>query len=78
MRLLETNEHEAIDSPTPLNETKTPHCERPNLVMELTTVGARGQVFTYGIPVAITLSVFVDQLQLEYRRHILDLELPRL
>ena len=55
MRLFETNGDEAIDSPTPRNEAKTPYCKRYNPVMELTTVGARGQVCTYGIPVVIRL-----------------------
>ena len=27
-RLFETNENEYIDSPTPRNEAKTPHCKR--------------------------------------------------
>ena len=55
MRRFETNENEAIDSPTPRNEAKTPYCKRYNPVMELTTVRARGQVCTYGIPVVIRL-----------------------
>ena len=46
MRLFETNENEAIDSPTPRNnEDKIPHCKRYNPMMELNQ-GARG--FTTG------------------------------
>ena len=56
MRLFETNGDEAIDSPISRNnEAKTPHCRRCNPVMELTTVGARGQGCTYDIPVAFGL-----------------------
>ena len=56
MRLFETNGDEAIDSPTSRNnEAKTPHCKRCNPVVELTTVGARGQVCTYDISVTIGL-----------------------
>ena len=47
MSLLETSESEAIDSPTPRIEAKTPHCKRYNPVMELTVVGARDRVCTY-------------------------------
>ena len=57
MRLFETNENEAIDSPTPrnTNEAKIPHCKIYNSMMELTTVRARERVCTYDIPVAIGL-----------------------
>ena len=55
MWLFETNENEATSSPTPRHKTKTPHCKIYNPVMELTTVGAWGQVRTYGIRVAIDL-----------------------
>ena len=41
----ETNENEAIDSPTPRNnEAKMPHCKIYNPMMELTTVRARERV----------------------------------
>ena len=37
MRLFETNENEAIDSPTPRNnDAKMPHCEIYNPMTELT------------------------------------------
>ena len=56
MRLFETNENEAIDSPTPRNnEAKKPRCTIYNPMMELTTVRAWERVCTYGIPVAIGL-----------------------
>ena len=56
MRLYETNENEAIDSPAPRNnEVKMTHCTTYHPVMELTTVRARGRVCTYAIPVAIDL-----------------------
>ena len=56
MRLFETNENEAIDSPTPRNnEAKMPHCNIYNPMMELTTVRARERVCTYGTPVASAL-----------------------
>ena len=53
MRLVETNEIEAKDLPTPRNSApKTLHCKMYNL-MEHTTVTARERVCIYGIPVAI-------------------------
>ena len=56
MRLFETNENEAIDSPTPRNnEAKMPYCKIYNPMMELTIARARERVCTYGIPVAIGL-----------------------
>ena len=56
MRPFETNENEAIDSPTPRdNEAKLPHCKIYNPLTELTTVRARERVCTYGIPVKIGL-----------------------
>ena len=56
MRLFETNENEAIDSPTPRNnEAKMPHCKIYNPMMELTTVRARERLCTYGKPVTIGL-----------------------
>ena len=55
MRLFGTSENEAIDPPTSLNEAKTPDGKSCNSVMEHTTVGARGQVCTHGLPVAISL-----------------------
>ena len=56
MRLFETNENEAIDSPTSRsNEAKMPHCKIYDHTTELTTVRARERVCTYGIPVAIGL-----------------------
>ena len=56
MRLFETNENEAIDSPTPRDyEAYMPHYKIYNPMMELPTVRARERVCTYGIPVAISL-----------------------
>ena len=56
MRLLETNENEAVDSPTPrIYEAKKPHCKIYNRMMELTTVRSREMVCTYGVQVAIGL-----------------------
>ena len=56
MRLFETIENEAMDSPTPRNEAKKPLCKRDdNPVVELTTVGARRRVCTYGLPEAFGL-----------------------
>ena len=55
MRPFEANENEIVDPPTPRDEAKTPHCKSCNPVMELTNVGARGRVCTYGLPVAIGL-----------------------
>ena len=56
MRLFETNENEAIDSPTPRsNGAEMPHCKIYNPIMELITARARERVRTYGIPVAIGL-----------------------
>ena len=42
MRLFETNEDEALDSPTPRdNEAQVPHCKIYNHMTELTSVRAR-------------------------------------
>ena len=47
IRLFETNENEAIDSPSPRNiEAKMPHRKIYNPMMELTTVRARGRLPT--------------------------------
>ena len=56
MRLFETNENEAIDSPKPRNnEAKMPRCKTHHRMMELTAVRARERICIYGTPVAIGL-----------------------
>ena len=44
MRPFETNENEVIVLPIPRNDAKTPHSKRFNIVMELTSMAARGWV----------------------------------
>ena len=56
MRVFETNENEAIDSPTRQNnEAGMPHCKMYNPMVELTVVRARERVCANGIPVPIVL-----------------------
>ena len=56
MRLSETNENEAIDSPKPRDyEVKMPYCRIDNPMTELSPVRAREKVCTYGVLVAIGL-----------------------
>ena len=56
MRLLETNENDAVESPTPRDDKGSmPHRNTFNPTMDLTTVRARRRLSTCGKPVAIGL-----------------------